>query len=294
MKVKSTRKYVKILGIKVVSNSKEGVLREIQSRLKGNKKFYIVTPNPEQILIACEDKQYKEILNSADISIPDGIGLVAAAKFYSLPRPKGLFRRALALFVQGLGVGFSTLFDTNWLETELSLIKGREIFIELIRLANKKGWKVVLLGDSNQSAQKATNKLRQNYISLDIIGLTGPDLETSGKLKSTHSKVVEDRAIAEINKVKPEMLFIGFRSPVQEKWLYRWYNTLNFKCAMVVGGTFDYVSGKKPFPPKWIEDLNLEWFWRLIKGDQKIRRVFRAFPEFVLKVYWEKLIKSSK
>src|SRR4030042_6672928 len=146
MKVKSTRKYVKILGIKVVSNSKEGVLREIQSRLKGNKKFYIVTPNPEQILIACEDKQYKEILNSADISIPDGIGLVAAAKFYSLPRPKGLFRRALALFDQGLGVGFSTLFDTNWLETELSLIKGREIFIELIRLAKKKGWKVVLLG----------------------------------------------------------------------------------------------------------------------------------------------------
>lgn len=294
MKEESARKYVNILGIKVVSSTKEGVLREIRSKLKSGKKFYIVTPNPEQVLIAREDEQYKDILNSADIAVPDGIGLVAASKFYSLPQPKDFLRKALVLFVQGLGVGFSILFDRKWLETELKLIKGRELFMELIKLANKKGWKVVLIGDSNKSAQKAANILKQNYINLKVKGFTGPDLKTSGKIRSKQFKAVEEKAIKEINIENPDLLFIGFRAPVQEKWLYRWYGTLNFKCAMVVGGTYDYVSGKKPLPPKWMEDLNLEWLWRLIKGDQKKRRVFKAFPKFALQVYWDKLIKPNE
>jgi N-acetylglucosaminyldiphosphoundecaprenol N-acetyl-beta-D-mannosaminyltransferase len=293
MKEKNSRKQVTILGVKVDSTTKMGVLREIQSKLKTSGKFFIVTPNPEQVLVAREDEQYKDILDSADISIPDGVGLVAASKFISLPRPKNFVKRAFVLFAQGLGVGFSILFDRIWLETELKLVKGREIFIELIKLANKKGWRVVLVGDSNKSAQKAARKLKENFIKLDIVGFTGPSLKDSGKSKTGEDRKVENSVIQKINKEKPEILFIGFRAPVQEKWLYRWYEKMDFKCAMVVGGTFDYVSGKKPLPPKWIEDINLEWFWRLAKGDQKVKRVFKAFPKFAWSIYWEKFVKNA-
>ena len=294
MKVNSPRKHVNILGIEVDSTSKETVLREIQLKLKNGQKFYIVTPNPEQILMAQEDEQYKEILNSADIAIPDGVGLVAAAKFFSLPRPKNFIKRALILSVQGLGVGFSTLFDRKWIETELELIKGREFFVELIKLANKKGWRVVLVGDGFQSAQKAARKLRQNFINLNIIGVTGPDLKNNGSLRTDKEKAVEEKALKQINKIKPDLLFIGFRSPVQEKWLYRWFKDMDFKCAMVVGGTFDYASGKKQTPPFWIADLGLEWLWRVFIGDQKFKRVIKAFPEFPLRIFWQKFVSEHK
>lgn len=293
MTEKAGRKYVNILGVKILGTTYEGVLREIQSRLKGKDKFYIVTPNPEQVVMAYEDGEFKEILNSADISIPDGVGLIAASKFQSLPRPNHFIKRVFVLFVQGLGVGFSVLFDRSWLEEDMKLIKGRQIFVELIKLANKKGWKVALLGDRNLSAQKAVKKLKENYIKLNVLGLTGPEMDDKGRLKTKEDEVLDGKAIAKINKEKPDLLFIGFRAPVQEKWLYHRYNDLNFKCAMVVGGTFDYISGKKPLPPKWIEDLNLEWLWRLIKGDQKVRRISKALPEFAWRVYWDKLTKSS-
>ncbi|MFC1600596.1 WecB/TagA/CpsF family glycosyltransferase [Patescibacteria group bacterium] len=287
-------KYVKILDVKVDSTSMEGVLRQIRSNFRKKKKIYIVTPNPEQIFLSSTDEQYKEILNSADISIPDGIGLIAASKFNSLPRPKNLIKRIFVLFAQGLGVGFSVVFDTDWLSSELRLIKGRELFMEIIKLANKKGYKVILVGDSERSAQKAANKLKQNYIKLDVNGLTGPDLKNNGMPKSEKDKKNEENVIKNINKNKPDLLFIGFRAPVQEKWLYRWYEELDFKCAMVVGGTFDYVSKKKPLPPKWVEDINLEWLWRLVKGDQKFKRVFSAFPKFAWHIYWYKLVNIIK
>lgn len=293
MKDKNKRKQATILGVGVESTSMAGVLREIQSRLNKQKKFYIVTPNPEQIIVAHKDEQYKEILNSADVSIPDGIGLIAACKFNSLPRPKNFIKRALVLFAQGLGVGFSVLFDRAWLESELKLIKGREVFTELIKLANKRSWKVVLVGDKNNSAQKAAKKLRQNYIKLKILGLTGPDLKDDGSLKSSGEKQIEEKVVERIRREKPDILFIGFRAPVQEKWLYRRYDEMTFRCGMVVGGTFDYVSEKKTLPPSWIEDLNLEWLWRLIKRDQKAKRIMRAFPEFAWRIYWEKLVRDS-
>jgi len=293
MEEKIIRKHVNILGVKIISSSKEGVLREVQSSFKSSSKYNIVTPNPEQILMAQDDLQFKDILNSANMAIPDGIGLVAAAKFNSLPRPENLITRYFVLFVQGLGIGFSTLFDRSWLESELKLIKGREIFIELIKLANKKGWKVVLVGDKYLSAQKAAKKLKLNFIKLEIVGFSGPDLDENGMPFSKKDSELEKKVVQKINKEKPDLLFIGFRAPVQEKWLYRWYKNLDFKCSMVVGGTFDYTSGKKPLPPGWVDDLNLEWLWRLVNKDQKIKRISRAFPEFAWKVFWNKLVKSS-
>ncbi len=287
------RKYLNILGVKIFSTSKEGVIREIVSFINNDKKFFVVTPNPEQLIMAYEDELYRDILNSADISFPDGIGIVAAAKYFSLPRPKHFLKRVFVSFVQGLGVAFSILFDNNWLQSEAKLIKGREVFVELIKYSNKKGWKVILLGDRNLSAQKAAKRLKENYIQLKVLGLTGPNLKNNAEPETKEDKEIENKVISKINQEKPDILFIGFRAPVQEKWLYRWYKELNFKCAMVVGGTFDYISGKKPLPPKWIEDINLEWFWRLLKGDQKIKRIIKAFPEFALRVYWEKLVKNS-
>lgn len=37
--------------------------------------FFVVTPNPEQIVQAQGDGEFRRILNSADLAIPDGVGL---------------------------------------------------------------------------------------------------------------------------------------------------------------------------------------------------------------------------
>ena len=305
MTVEIGRKKENILGIDVDSTSIPQVLRRIRAKLANfdrarlgfnqlkakNNGFLIVTPNPEQVMRAQEDSVFAKILNSADISVPDGIGLIAAHKFLILPKTKNLILKPFLYFAQGLGVGFSVVFDRKWLTKEINVIRGRKLFMEIIRLANKKRWRVFLLGDKLKSAKKAADELRKSYKSIKLDACEGPDLDEDANPVNPEDKEIERKAMDVINKVNPQVLFVGFGAPKQEKWVYRHINEINVGGTMVVGGTFDYVSGKKPLPPKWAEDMGLEWFWRLMKKDQKVKRIINAFPKFAWRVFEEKLLR---
>ncbi len=285
------RKHVKILGIKVSSTRTSSVLREVVVSIKKHKKFYIVTPNPEQVLQAQEDSEYASILNNADIALCDGVGLAAAYRFLSLPKSDNPIVTPILYFAQGLGVGFSIIFDRNWLTRDLQVLKGREMFIDLIKLANKKRWRVHLLGGWDKVAERTKLELEKNYKNLFLSAGTGPVLKDDGTPENDKERKVEKEVIQKINELKPHLLFIGFRSPVQEKWLVRWFKKLDIGGAMVVGGTFNYFSGKSKLPPVWVSDIGFEWLWRLITGSQRKERVLRAFLNFPLKVFSYKISK---
>ncbi|MFH1192410.1 MAG: WecB/TagA/CpsF family glycosyltransferase [bacterium] len=71
--------YIYILGVKLHKIKKEDILKKINEWLAGDKFNYITTVNPEFVLEAPKDEDFKKILNNADLSIPDGIGLKFAA-----------------------------------------------------------------------------------------------------------------------------------------------------------------------------------------------------------------------
>jgi len=55
-------------------------MNKIRGYLNDGRQHYIVTPNPEIIVKAQKDAEFKSILNKADLAIPDGIGIVWTAK----------------------------------------------------------------------------------------------------------------------------------------------------------------------------------------------------------------------
>lgn len=57
---------------------------------KTQEKFYIVTPNPEILVYANNDKSFKEILNQARISLCDGVGVFLSGIFWENPLKRGL------------------------------------------------------------------------------------------------------------------------------------------------------------------------------------------------------------
>ncbi len=70
-----------ILGVNITTSSKEEVLDYIITGLSNNsKKTVIVTPNPELIMLSQKSSKYKNILNQAQVSLPDGTGVVLASK----------------------------------------------------------------------------------------------------------------------------------------------------------------------------------------------------------------------
>jgi len=283
------RNYGHVLGIKIDSTTIPRVLRKIQVYISEAKKFYIVTPNPEIVMEVQKDDLLAKILNEALISLPDGIGLAQAQIFFSLPNPKGTIKRFLTLFVQGLAVGFLTLVDTKTVTSGLNIITGRSMFLELIKLANRKKWRVYLLGGEHGEANGTKSELEKTFKGIRIKALSGPMLNNEGLPLSKSDKKKEELAIKEINNFNPHLLFVAFVFPKQEKWVYRWYKKLNIGGAMVVGGTFNYISGKSETPPKWMEEKGLEWLWRFMKEPERAKRIFTAFPRFPLAVFWEKV-----
>lgn len=288
-----SQKQDKILGVKIDSTQKVKVLRVVRDKISSGTKFFIATPNPEIIIKAQDDRELRDILNSADISLPDGIGLAQAKKYLELPNPKDLIRRTLTLFVQGLGVGFLTIFDKKKITASLEIINGRDLFMDLIKLANKKGWRVYFLGGERGEGDGAKKELEKSYKKIKIKVLPGPMLNEEGKPSGKYGTKKDMEAVSSINKFNPHLLFVAFGAPKQEKWVYRWLKKLKIGGVMVVGGTFNYVSGKTKLPPSWIENAGLEWIWRLFTGNQKPERIFTAFPSFPLRIFWHKLTSES-
>ncbi len=71
----------KLLGVGFSDANRQEVLEFIVTGLRNqSEKYYIVTPNPELLIIASKDSNYQEVLNNAKLALPDGIGVMIAGK----------------------------------------------------------------------------------------------------------------------------------------------------------------------------------------------------------------------
>ena len=95
-----------VLGIKIDDVSINEAIDVIFSWLKSNKKHYIVTPNPEFIMTAQNDPKFKEILNKADLAIPDGSGLKISGKITNTTTGTDLIEEIFKKGDKAITIGF--------------------------------------------------------------------------------------------------------------------------------------------------------------------------------------------
>lgn len=70
-----------LFDIGLTNETEEKILEYILTSLeKSTKKYYIVTPNPEILVFAKKNKNFKTILNNAEIALIDGTGIIWASK----------------------------------------------------------------------------------------------------------------------------------------------------------------------------------------------------------------------
>lgn len=75
-----------LLGVGFSDANEHEVLEFIITGLPNqSEKYYIVTPNPELLVMASKDKNYQEVLNNAKLALPDGIGVMIAGKVMGKP-----------------------------------------------------------------------------------------------------------------------------------------------------------------------------------------------------------------
>jgi N-acetylglucosaminyldiphosphoundecaprenol N-acetyl-beta-D-mannosaminyltransferase len=284
-----------ILGVTVTGTPKQELLRQIKKKLMKfdtpgtvRAPIKLTTPNPEHVLLSLKDKEFAKALNSSTYSLPDGFGLTVAVEYLGLKAPRFLPLRTVVSFLQGLWVGIGAIFTRKSVENELKTIKGRQFFLDLLRMANERKWRVFLLGGEGNVPETATRKLKEKFKKVNFLYNNGPMLKYSGEPVDSVNKKLEKEVIAIINKFRPHILFIAFGAPKQEKWMYRNVEKLDVGAVMVVGGTFDYIAGTVKLPPV-IFSQKFEWLWRLVTQPKRLIRIFNASIVFPLKVFFYKI-----
>ncbi len=279
------------MGVKVnIFRSMSDVISVISQLIKDEKRHYICTVNPEFILKAQTNTEFKSIINASSVSTCDGIGILYASNYNSRVKKYGSATRSIIRnFVLGLSTPF-TLSPENGIR-----ITGVDLFYAICDYAQSKGLNVFLLGgmpknflgkyvtNSVDLATLAANKLKLKYPKLNIIGASSAfsykDTDDGATLEYIHT-CMTDAGVSHI-----DFCFVSYGALNQENWIIRNMNKVPTKVSIGVGGTFDFVSEYLPRSPKIFIKLNLEWLFRLIVQPWRIRRIYQSFVKFPLKVF---------
>lgn len=133
-----TLKFVDILGVPFINTTRSQFVEQLHEHIKKNEKTFVVTANPEIVMKAVEEPDYKGLISKATYITADGIGVVKAAGLLGNPLPER--------------------------------VTGYDSMIDLLELSNKNQYKIYLLGAQQETLEKTINNINENYPNLEIVG----------------------------------------------------------------------------------------------------------------------------
>lgn len=155
-------------------------------------------------------------------------------------------------------------------------IAGIEVLDMLLDYCDKNRKAIYLLGSKENIIDKCIKNIKNIHPKLNILGYSNGffDIESC------------DSLIEDINDLKPYALFVAMGTPRQELFIEKYKNILPCSIFMGVGGSFDVLAGVKKRAPKWIVSIGMEWFYRVYKEPERVKRL-KAIPKFIF-LSWQR------
>ncbi len=181
-----------------------------------------------------------------------------------------------ANFVYPDGIGI--VWGGRYLGHEITeRITGFDLVQELFKKSCTQNINFFLFGTEQKTVEKAVANTISTYPNANIVGFR------NGFFSSSQT----DEIIQQINEASPDILLVALGAPKQEKWLFENKDKLNATVLLGVGGSFDVIAGNVKRAPKLMQDLGLEWLYRLSKQPQRFLRML-AIPKFMFYVWRSK------
>lgn len=270
---------VSILGVKIDAitiNSAISHLTEVAADPKSGAR-YVVKPYVEFLDRAATRPELQTLLNGAYLSLPDGVAAIWAAHYlYAGPHGGWRFWRTLSQIV----LQPSAL---RWPLPEK--IAGINFTLPLLETAARSQLRVFLMGQNNTASIAHTAAtLGKNIPGLTIVGYRSGRDELSPFGSVSDGWI--DQAATDIAELKPDIILVGMGFPLQEQVIARLCKNASHGIFIGEGGTFDYEAfgGSRPKAPIRVQQLGLEWLWRLLLEPKRLKRQF-AVPRFIWRIW---------
>lgn len=182
--------------------------------------------------------------------------------------------------------GMSVVWGLRWLGFAIpERVATPDLAEDVMNLAEKEGYRVFLLGAREPVISLCLQNLRKTY----------PELIIAGYHNGYYKQEEEFRIVDMINESRADILLIGMSSPKKELFSINYRSKLNVKYILGVGGYFDIISGRIKRAPRWMQNIGMEWTYRLLQEPERMwRRYLIGTNQFFGLVAREKRIRKRR
>lgn len=219
-----------ILKTNIAVTNMEETAAFIGARIESGRGGYICVSNVHTTVMAYEQEEYRTIQNSALLALPDGKPLSVVSKKMGYPQAKR--------------------------------VAGPDLMTRMFQESLEKGYRHYFYGSTQGTLTALSETLKIEYPGIQIAGMEAPPFRNLTE--------EEDAACVErINRAAPDIVWVGLGAPKQEKWMYAHRNIV--KGLMIgVGAGFDFHAGTVKRAPKWMQNIGMEWFYRLLRDPKRL------------------------
>jgi N-acetylglucosaminyldiphosphoundecaprenol N-acetyl-beta-D-mannosaminyltransferase len=241
-----------ILGIQISSISMSNLLDDFASLIRSSSKASVCITPVNSILAARKNAQVLAIYNNASYTLCDGVPVLWASRFLGTPIEQR--------------------------------ITGLDLLPALLEFCAANNFSLFFLGASPGVGDALKAKAEQLHQSINIKGVYCPPFAAK------FEKAENDKMIAAINAVKPDIVLVSLTAPKQDIWISENLKHLDTKIAIGIGGAFEVTAGLINRAPVWMQKAGLEWFYRFTQEPKRMfKRYFIEAPVFIPLVILQKL-----
>lgn len=219
-----------ILGVELAAIDMPWLLRFTEEHLKELSGDYVCVSNVHTTVTAYKDPQYLAVQNGGILAIPDG------GPLSSTGRKRGY--------------------------SQMRRVTGPDYMRACLEAGREKGWRHYFYGGTQKTLDILKEVLPERYPGIQIAGMYSPPFRPM----TEEEDAATVRAICDAH---PDFVWVGLGAPKQEKWMQAHQGKV---CGLMVGvgAAFDYEAGNIDRAPKWMQDHNLEWFYRLLQDPKRL------------------------
>ncbi len=239
-----------ILGVKLDETSYAQATHQVITWAKSCENRAVFAANTHLVMEAYDSRQFRQVVNSADLVTSDGMPLV--------------------WWLRAKGVK-----DQN-------RVYGPDLMLHICQAAASEGIPIGLYGSTPQVITALGERLKQLYPGLQINFSYSPPFRPM--------TMEEDNSLVhQIHDAGIRILFVGLGCPKQELWIAEHKGKLK-SVLVAVGAAFQFHARLVNQAPAWMQKLSLEWLYRLIQEPERLwRRYLSVVPRFSFLVLLEML-----
>jgi len=239
---------VNVLGIAISTLDLKKTIQILLKARLNDYKGYVCVTGAHGVIESLDNKELKKIHNNSLLTVPDGTPNVW----------------------MGLEQGFSKIGRVYGPDLMLGIFEKTSNAINV----NKK-FSHYLYGSTPDVMMSLKNNLVKKFPELKIVGSFCPPFRSLNEKENTE-------LIIDVNKCKPDFIWVGLSTPKQEKFMAEYIEKLDCGIMVGVGAAFDIHAGFQKDAPKWVKEIGLQWLYRLLQEPKRLwKRYLNVVPKFI-------------